>query len=99
MKSGAMSPTVWLFLGWAAIGLLAHPPAASAGEGERDRLQGDLTPLGGERAGNAEGTIPAWGGGHVALVPGYRSGDPRPDPFAGEKPRLRITAANRAQHA
>jgi|GEM_PF-6689648 len=30
-----------------------------------ERLDQDLTPLGSERAGNADGTIPAWTGGAV----------------------------------
>jgi len=33
------------------------------------RLSEDLTPMGSERAGNAEGTIPEWTGG---IVPHYR---------------------------
>jgi hypothetical protein len=61
-------------------------------------LKSALTPLGGLRAGNAEGTIPAWTGDLIPLPAGYVSGNPRPDPFAEEAPLLKITAANMAQY-
>jgi hypothetical protein len=66
---------------------------------EAERLKSELTPLGAERAGNKEGTIPDWDGGYIKVWPGYQSGQPRPDPFADEKPRLRITAKNVDQYA
>jgi hypothetical protein len=49
-----------------------------------ERLQKDLTPLGSERGGNADGSIPAWTGG-VTSPPqgiGYEKGKHLPDPFA-----------------
>ncbi len=58
-------------------------------------LKSTLTPFGGLRAGNADGSIPAWTGGGL---PGYKQGDPRPIPFADEKPLLVITAANAARY-
>ena len=63
------------------------------------RLGGDLTPLGGEKAGNADGTIPAWTGGITTAPAGYKPGDHHTDPFAGERPLFTITAANAAQYA
>jgi hypothetical protein len=66
---------------------------------EAEQLKTTLTPLGGERAGNKEGTIPAWDGGYTKPFPGWKSGDRRPDPFAGEKPLYSITATNMAQYA
>jgi hypothetical protein len=66
---------------------------------EAGKLRSELTPLGAERAGNAQGTIPAWTGGYTTVWPGYRSGQPRPDPFADEKPRLQIAANNMAQYS
>src|SRR6267154_6589154 len=65
---------------------------------EAARLGADLTPLGGEKAGNADGSIPAWDGG-VTAPAGYKPGDHHPDPFAGEAPLFTITAANAAQYA
>jgi hypothetical protein len=56
-----------------------------------------LTPYGAERAANAQGTIPAWDGKAPAVT--VEAGGKRPDPFAAEKPRLTITAANAAEHA
>ncbi|MDX1519140.1 MAG: DUF1329 domain-containing protein, partial [Gammaproteobacteria bacterium] len=35
------------------------------------RLGNDLTPLGGEKAGNSDGTIPAWNGGITTPPAGY----------------------------
>ncbi|WP_334190073.1 DUF1329 domain-containing protein [Noviherbaspirillum sp.] len=66
---------------------------------EAARLMSELTPFGAERAGNRSGTIPAWEGGYTKVPPGYQSGQPRPDPFAEEKPRLTITAQNMNQYA
>ncbi len=43
---------------------------------EAQRLNADLTPMGAERAGNAEGTIPAWDGGYTKVPDGYKSGLP-----------------------
>ena len=59
-----------------------------------DDLKSVLTPFGGIRAGNADGTIPPWTGGFSTVSPGYVQGDPRPDPFADEKPSFSITASN-----
>ncbi len=66
---------------------------------EADRLKSELTPFGAQRAGNREGTIPAWDGGFTRPWPGYHSGEPRPDPFAEEKPLFSITAANVDRYA
>ncbi len=62
------------------------------------RLKTDLTPMGAERAGNADGSIPAWDGGYTQVPAGYKRGDKRADPFAGEKPLYSITAANMGQY-
>ncbi len=57
-----------------------------------------LTPLGAIRAGNDQGTIPAWTGG-LGAMPAHRTGTYLPDPFAGEKPLFRITARNVDRYA
>ncbi len=62
------------------------------------RLGQDLTPLGGERAGNADGSIPAWTGGLSTPPASYKPGMHHPDPFAGEAPLYTITAENAAQY-
>jgi Protein of unknown function (DUF1329) len=61
-------------------------------------LKTTLTPLGGERAGNADGTIPAWDG-KVIDPAGPKAGDVPTELFPGEKPVLKITAANMAEYA
>ncbi len=66
---------------------------------EATKLKSSLTPLGGETAGNKEGTIPAWDGGYTKIPPGWKQGDLRPDPFPGEKPMFQITGKNVDQYA
>ncbi|WP_437883919.1 DUF1329 domain-containing protein [Pseudomonas sp. LRF_L74] len=63
------------------------------------RLKSELTPFGAEKAGNADGSIPAWDGGYTQPIPGFVNGGRRPDPFAAEKPQLSITANNVGQYA
>jgi hypothetical protein len=65
---------------------------------EAARLNGDLTPMGAERAGNKDATIPAWTGGYTTPIPGFQNGGRRGDPFANEKPLYSVTAENMAQH-
>lgn len=62
------------------------------------RLNSDLMPLGGERAGNADGSIPAWTGGYTTVPAGYKNGDKRADPFPDEKPLYSVTAATMGQY-
>jgi hypothetical protein len=66
------------------------------------RLGGELTPMGGEKAGNAAGTIPAWNGGIKnaadAGFPDFKPGGHHPDPYASDKPLYRIDASNMAKY-
>lgn len=87
-----------------AAGLAGFAITASAGHAavsaeQAKRLGGELTATGAEKAGNADGSIPAWEGGITTPPAGYKVGDYHPDPFAGEKPTLQITPANYKQHA
>jgi len=81
------------------------PGAAGAAVSAQDaaRLGNDLTPLGGEKAANADGSIPAWTGGIKSAAeagfPNYKTGQHHPDPFAGDKPLFTITAANMNEYA
>ncbi|RTL52437.1 MAG: DUF1329 domain-containing protein [Rhodocyclaceae bacterium] len=61
---------------------------------EAAKLKSELTPLGAEKAGNKDGSIPAWSGGLTTPTPGFINGGRRPDPFAGEKPLFSINAQN-----
>jgi hypothetical protein len=58
------------------------------------RLGNDLTPLGAEKAGNADGSIPAWTGGITAAPAGYTAGMHHPDPFAADKVLMTIDSSN-----
>ncbi|MFC4654531.1 MULTISPECIES: DUF1329 domain-containing protein [Rheinheimera] len=62
------------------------------------RLGADLTPLGAEKAGNADGSIPAWDGGIKTPPAGYKVGDHHQDPFSGDKVLYTITKANLDQY-
>jgi hypothetical protein len=73
---------------------------AAVSAAEAERLGGpELTPVGAERAGNAEGTIPAWTGGIQQAVDAYRPGNRHPDPFAEDTPLFTITADNQHLYA
>ncbi|MCK5915683.1 MAG: DUF1329 domain-containing protein, partial [Deltaproteobacteria bacterium] len=63
------------------------------------RLGHDLTPFGSKKAGNAEGTIPAWDGGITRPPDNYKPGDHHPDPFANDKVLFKINRANMAEYA
>lgn len=88
-----------LFTAVATLSLYTANVSAAISSAEVKRLQEDLTPVGAERAGNAEGTIPEWTGGLTAVPAGWERGDDRPDPFADEEPLFTITAANMDQYA
>ncbi|MDB6092219.1 MAG: outer rane lipoproteinsorting protein [Gammaproteobacteria bacterium] len=83
--------------GWAGSSWAAVSPQDAA------RLGADLTPLGAEKAGNTDGTIPEWTGGirspAEAGFPNYRTGEHHPDPYASDKPLFTITPANLSQYA
>ena len=78
--------------------LIALNLHAAVKPAEAARLGADLTPLGAETAGNAEGTIPAWNGGILTPPAGYKVGDHHPDPFAADKPLYTITPSNVGQY-
>ena len=73
----------------------AHATATAA---EAAELKTTLTPFGAERAGNKDGSIPAWTGG---AVPNGDIGSDgrRKDPFPGEKPLFSINAKNMDQYS
>ncbi len=83
------------------LALLVALPSVRAelGPDELARLGKDLTPLGAEMAGNADGTIPAWEGGITTPPAGYEPGDHHPDPYAKDAVLLTITGKNVDQHA
>lgn len=82
-----------------ALALIAPLALAAATAEDAARLKTTLTPFGAEKAGNKDGSIPAWDGGYTKAPAGYKNGTPRPDPFADEKPLFSITAKNYEQYA
>ena len=87
---------VSMIVGWlGAAGVFAGISADQAA-----RLGGpELTPMGAERAANADGTIPEWTGGLTELPAGYKEGGELVDPFPEDKPLYTITAQNYQQYA
>jgi hypothetical protein len=86
---------------FAVLGLLSPALVASAGISAADasRLGNDLTPLGGEKAGNADGSIPAWTGGITTPPAGYTPGMHHPDPYKDDAVLFTITGANADKYA
>ena len=83
-----------LSLACAGTALAALTPA------EIKELGTTLTPIGAEKAGNADSSIPAYTGGLTTPPAGFKKGsDLRPDPFADEKPLISINAKNMGQYA
>lgn len=68
--------------------------AAAATDAEIARLGKDLTPVGAEKAGNKDGSIPEWAGGITKPPAGWKAGQKRIDPFKDDKPLFSIDAGN-----
>ncbi|WP_275629634.1 DUF1329 domain-containing protein [Pseudomonas sp. 273] len=77
----------------ALLGTVQAQGAAAAGPGE---LGNALTPVGAEKAGNADGSIPAWNGGLTQAPAGWSPG--HGDPYAADKPLYHVDAKNLAQY-
>jgi hypothetical protein len=66
---------------------------------EAARLGKDLTPMGAEMAGNADGSIPAWNPAGTPIPASFVAGsDNYTNPFADEKPVYTIDASNWQEH-
>lgn len=87
-------------LGIAALAAMGTtlPAWSAVGADEAAKLKGELTPTGAQKAGNADGSIPAWTGGMTTPIAGDKAGGRRGDPFKGEKPLFAITAKNVEQY-
>lgn len=74
----------------ATLGAVSTPEATALGQ--------SLTPVGAEKSGNADGSIPAWTGG-LAKDAGTLDGSGfMTDPYASDKPLFTITAENAEQY-
>ncbi|PWR22020.1 DUF1329 domain-containing protein [Zavarzinia compransoris] len=85
--------------GLLALGFAAAPAQAKVPEAEAARLGKDLTAVGAVRAGNADGSIPAYDGGIRTPPAGYKPGMHYVHPYAGDQVLHTITGANAAQYA
>ncbi|CAD5108417.1 DUF1329 domain-containing protein [Zestomonas carbonaria] len=80
------------------LSLLAGSVLAAVSPEEAAKLGTSLTPLGAEKAGNADGSIPAWNGGLPKNAAPVDAKGFLGDPFANEKPLFTITAQNVDQY-
>ncbi len=82
------------------VGLATLSSATAWGKvsaSEAAKLGDTLTPVGAERAGNADGTIPAWEGGYTGTPAGFAPGN-WVNPYADEKPLFVINQSNVEQY-
>jgi len=82
---------------------IGAPLMAAVSAADAAKLGAELTPLGAEKAGNADGSIPAWDGGITSAaqagVTNFKPGQHHPDPYANDKPLYTVTPANMGQYA
>lgn len=89
--------TIFSTIAAAVLATVSIPALAAVSAEEAAKLGKELTAVGAERAGNADGSIPAW-------TPAEQSGPlkgefPNDPAIMNEKPLMTITAANLTQHA
>lgn len=89
-KLTLLSSAIALVLSCSAMAKISPEQAA--------RLGNDLTPLGAEKAANADGSIPAWTGGITEAPAGYTPGMHHPDPFKDDKVLVTIDKSNLDQY-
>ncbi len=87
-----------LALGVSSLLLAAASASAKVSPEQAERLGKDLTPFGAEKAGNREGTIPAWNPEFVVPNTYKGAGTHYTDPYVNEKPLFTITAENLEQY-
>jgi hypothetical protein len=83
-----------LALSVALLSSAAITANAAVSDEEAAKLGNELTPMGAIRAGNVDGSIPAWDGGYTKVPANFKQGDRSFDPFAEDKPLYTITAKN-----
>jgi len=89
-----------ILLGTLAFGLGCGATAlAGVSADQAAKLGKELTPVGAEKAGNADGSIPAWDGKGTPPAAGYKAGGGYPNPFPGDKPAYTVTGENAAKYA
>ena len=80
--------------------VVAGSAVAAVSPQEAARLGKDLTPVGAEMAGNADGSIPPWNPDGVKIPAGFEPGSGNYiNPYAGEEPLYSIDGTNWKQYA
>ena len=78
----------------------ARAALAGVSADEAKQLGSTLTATGAEKAGNKDGSIPAYAGGLTKAPAEYKAGEGlRPDPFAADKPLFAVDAKNMDKYA
>jgi len=93
-----MKTTIFTYVAVSLLATASSNAVCAVSIEQAERLGKDLTPMGAERAGNADGSIPEWAGGLTTDagqvdVKGFLE-----NPFAADKPLFIITAANLEQY-
>jgi hypothetical protein len=86
------------WLGAFSLSLLAISTQAAVPASEAAKLGTTLTPIGAEKAGNADGSIPEWTGGLSTSAAPLLQGGFAGNPYAADKPLFTITSKNVAQY-
>lgn len=94
---GEVHDTPFAFaVGRRAVGAARYCQAQAAPAADLSQLGNRLTPIGAEKAGNADGSIPAWTGGLTQAPTGWSAG--HGNPYASDKPLYSIDSRNLAQY-
>ena len=93
-----MIKRVATLVGVFVLSLAMQPALAKVDAAEAAKLGKDLTPIGAEKAGNKDGSIPEWTGGlpKSGKIKGEYPSNPE---LEAEKPIYTVTKANMAQYA
>jgi Protein of unknown function (DUF1329) len=94
-----MKRRTFSFLTGTMLAALKLGRAGAQSANNQSLLTTTLTPMGSQRAGNADGSIPAWNGGYTTIPSGWQPGDYMPDFFVEEQPSLVVDASNVQQHS
>jgi hypothetical protein len=98
-EESQMTPIrAWLRAGAFSLTAMSAAVMAAVPAEEAAQLGKNLTPIGAEQAGNADGSIPAWTGGLDKNAAPVDANGFLSDPFASEKPLFTITAKNFDQY-
>jgi len=98
MGIGFLRGTKAFMVGGALAATMSVAAYAAVPEAVANRLGQDLTPLGAEKAGNADGSIPAWTGGLATPPAGFQIGEHYADPYGDDAIGFTINGGNVGQY-